>query len=123
MAHLTGRFIDGWRRSPLSRHPRFPKVATMATRADVPAPLPRRMIIVVGTPPKWALLPCPCGTGHTINLNLANPKASRWHITEGPPATITPSIDVQDPTGRCHFWLRQGRVDWVLRPRSQFATP
>lgn len=118
MARLTGWAVDAWRRSRFSRRPRLSKLVCVSTRGGVPQPLPRRAIVLVGTPPKWAILACPCGTGHTIDLNLANLGAARWVVSAEAPATIHPSIDVQDPCGRCHFWVRRGRVDWVQSPRT-----
>jgi Family of unknown function (DUF6527) len=63
---------------------------------------------------KWAVLACPCGTGHTIDLNIGNDGIPMSRVL----GAVSPSIDVQDPAGRCHFWVRNGRVEWVQRPRS-----
>lgn len=119
MDRVNSRLIDLWRRSPLSRRPRIDSIRHCASRADMPEPLPRRNIVVIGSPPKWAVIACPCGTGHTIDLNLANPQTEQWRLQAADPPSITPSIDVKDPSGRCHFWLRDGRVQWVQRARSR----
>ncbi len=112
---MTPDLIDLWRRSPLSRKPRLGRVLSVADRSEVPDPLPRHAIVLSGSPPKWAILACPCGHGHTIELNLTNPRRPTWTVAHNGAATIHPSIDIQDPTRRCHFWLRQGRVHWTHR--------
>lgn len=89
------------------------------SRSELPRTLPRRQLILIGKPAKWAVLACPCGRDHAINLNLGNIGTSRWTVSRDEGVTITPSIDVQDATGRCHFWLREGRVHWVQPPRSK----
>lgn len=115
---MTPRLIDRWRRSLFSRSPRLSSVLRVPSRSEVPDPLPRRAVVLIGSPPKWAVLSCPCGAGHTIDLNLGNRGTTRWIVQRDMPPSIHPSIDVQDPVGRCHFWLRDGRVRWVQRPRK-----
>ena len=114
MGRLSALVIDAWRRTPLCRHPRITGIERVPDRAHVPDPLPRRRVLVVGTPPKWALLACPCGAGHVVHLNLANTGAPRWRVAGDEEPSVSPSIDVRD-TVRCHFWVRRGRVDWVQR--------
>lgn len=118
MGNLSARSIDAWRRTFLSRRPRIDTMVRIQSRNDLPPLLPRHSVLVVGVPAKWAVLACPCGTGHTIELNLANPRVSRWAIVDNRRVSIKPSIDVQDPAGRCHFWLQNGRVRWVQPPRA-----
>lgn len=64
--------------------------------------------------PKWALLDCPCGRGHTILLPLQKSANPRWALTVDPQGrpTLSPSVD-RISEGRCHFWLRDGRIQWV----------
>lgn len=94
---------------------RITHVINVADRADLPGDLhPRCVYLLGGSTPKWALLDCPCGSGHTIELNLANPARARWKVTTsqaGRPS-IHPSIDFQGQP-RCHYWLRNGRIHWV----------
>jgi hypothetical protein len=94
---------------------RIGQVVTVPRRADLPESLhPHRLYVLGGTTPKWALLDCPCGRGHAIDLNLANTARTRWKVTtnEAGQPSVYPSIDYQDEP-RCHYWLRDGRVDWV----------
>lgn len=118
MGQLAARLTDFARRHRLVRHPRLIRVKHVATRTDLPDPLPRRRLVVIGDPAKWAVLACPCGTGHDINLNLVDERLARWTVLTKAPPSLTPSVDVQDPAGRCHFWLRNGRIVWVQSPRS-----
>ncbi|MGH9156350.1 MAG: DUF6527 family protein [Acidimicrobiales bacterium] len=70
-------------------------------------------LVLIGSPPKWAVLSCPCGTDHKIDLNLGNVGTTRWSIRQTEPPSVHPSIDVQNSARRCHFWLRDGRVQWA----------
>jgi Family of unknown function (DUF6527) len=84
-------------------------------RNDLPE-LPRpNELAVAGTAehPKWALLDCPCGYGHTILLPLSGPHAPLWSlsVSNGLPS-ISPSIDRQD-SRRCHYFLRDGKILWA----------
>jgi hypothetical protein len=114
---LTAALIDAWRRTPFSRRPRFVAVDYVADRNLVPEVLPRRRLIVVGSPPKWVVLSCPCGVAHVVQLNLANPVIARWSIEGHVNPSVTPSVDVRGAR-RCHFWLRAGRVHWVQRRQA-----
>lgn len=82
-------------------------------RDDLPTRLDPRRLYIVGRPHKWAVMRCPCGTGHVVELNIANPHRPRWVVTANQPSrpTLHPSIDVRS-SPRCHFWLRSGRVEW-----------
>ena len=122
MGALIARTIDVWRRGPFSRRPRFRGCIALQARAELPSTLPRQQLVILGDPGKWAVMACPCGRGHDINLNLANSGTTRWTITDTKAPSLRPSIDVQDPAGRCHFWLRDGRVYWVQPPRSRAKT-
>lgn len=95
--------------------PRIDRLVSVADRGGLPELLDPRCVYVLGTTKaKWAILDCPCGRGHTIELNLANPARTCWKVTTnkaGRPS-IHPSIDYQGQP-RCHYWLRDGRVHWV----------
>jgi hypothetical protein len=80
-------------------------------RAELPANLNRRTAYVVGDPLQWVMFQCPCLSGHDIALSLA--PTGHWRMTtkRGRP-TITPSVDAVTTDGRCHYWVRDGRVGW-----------
>lgn len=94
---------------------RITQVVVVANRGELPEHLDPGCVYVLGaTTPKWALLDCPCGHGHNVELNLANPARTRWKVTTnntGQPS-IHPSIDYRGQP-RCHYWLRNGRIHWV----------
>lgn len=111
------RVARACRRARRHGRSRITQIVTVPGRSDLPDTLHPRRIYVLGGPtnPKWALLDCPCGRGHTIELNLANPVRTRWKVTAnraGEPS-VHPSIDYQGEP-RCHYWLRDGRIHWVL---------
>jgi hypothetical protein len=111
---MKERLIDWWRRHRWTR-PRIRRTIFYAVREELPSGIPRDELLVVGSrgDPKWALLACPCGRGHQLTINLSKSRSPYWEICEevgGP--SLSPSIDSVSPY-RCHFWLKQGLVDWV----------
>lgn len=77
--------------------------------------------VVDGGIEKWACLRCPGGCGAMIPLSLSQKRRPRWEIALdwfGRP-TVKPSVHQQNDCG-CHFWIRQGRIDWCKdgRPRT-----
>ncbi|MGH1564559.1 DUF6527 family protein [Mumia sp. DW29H23] len=109
------RAVVNWSRRARHRpRARIVKVVFVTGRGDLPAAMNPRRIYRLGNPGKWAVLECPCGRGHVIELNLAHAGRDRWTLTtdpEGRPST-RPSIDSRGAS-RCHFWLRGGRIDWA----------
>lgn len=110
MDRLNAALVNAWRRTPLSRRPAITNTLMADNRTQLPDPLPPRALAIIGNPAKWAVLACPCGHRHEIRLNLNNPRRPTWNFTDGP--TLQPSIDVDAPARRCHFWLTNGRVHW-----------
>jgi hypothetical protein len=119
MSRLLGRTrtwaARTYRRARRHGRSHITKVIKVPSRADLPDILhPQRLYLLGGATPKWAVLDCPCGRGHTIELNLANPARTRWKVTTnnaGEPS-VHPSIDYQAEP-QCHYWLRNGRIHWV----------
>lgn len=81
-------------------------------------------LIVVGDPdyPKWACFPCPGGCGEAIKLNMSPSRAPCWIVKTDCIArpTVHPSVWQRNDCG-CHFWVRNGHVDWCEggRPASK----
>lgn len=100
----------------LRRHPRarYAEVVLVRGRSDLPVRLHPRRVYQLGDPAKWAVLECPCGRGHVLELNLAHPGRAKWCVVsaDGKAPSLSPSIDFKGER-RCHFWLREGRVRWV----------
>ena len=110
---LTFRLINLTRRCRKRPAARYPRVIKASSRDQLPVRLHPRRIYLLGTPAKWVILECPCGRGHQIQLNLAQPDRAQWKLLEeGGGPSLRPSIDVRDAR-RCHFWLRNGAVEWA----------
>lgn len=111
---FAGRLIDWWRRRQ-GNSPRIDKVRTYSTVATMPAQLDRHVLALAGEPATWAVMECPCGHGHRLQIRIRRHESSAvWRIDEtddGP--SLFPSVDFASPTRRCHFWLDRGRVKWV----------
>ncbi len=83
---------------------------------DLPDRLKHRTLYVVGesTCPLHASMACPlkrCST--TLNMNLAPDELPMWSLSEtaeGAP-TLSPSVWRRTECG-CHFFLRNGRIEW-----------
>ena len=75
---------------------------------------PGQMLIVGGAKyQKWVCFQCPGGCGETILLSLNQARHPCWIVStdwlERP--TVHPSIRQLNDC-RCHFWIRQGAVEW-----------
>jgi hypothetical protein len=102
-----------WFRPPPGPIDQIPRAIHLDRRANLPRRLHPQRLYLIGTPEKWAIFRCPCGTGHQIDLNLVHPSRPRWSVTLGPEKrpSLRPSIDVR-AARRCHFWLTNGEVRW-----------
>lgn len=114
MISATNHLIDWWRRHHRGS-PKIDKVCFYESAASLPDQLPRRALAVAGDPAAWAVMECPCGTGHRLQVRIRpNAQATVWDLTQpdGRPS-LSPSVDYDSGGRRCHFWLRKGRVTWV----------
>lgn len=73
------------------------------------------LLYIVGTRemPKWAIFECPCGCSDRIELYLGSRADPRWKASfNRRGTTLKPSVS---QTGGCgaHFFVRDGRVDFV----------
>jgi hypothetical protein len=82
---------------------------------EIPERLPRRGAALAGpqTSPTWIAFNCPCGTSHQIMVNLDNSRMPVWDLTSERPLTLRPSIDDVTPSRRCHFFVREGKIEWA----------
>jgi hypothetical protein len=83
---------------------------------DIPKKLPHNGVVLVGemTSPKWMAFDCPCRGGHRIMLNADKIRWPYWIVQALKPMTISPSIDSKEAEKRCHYFIRKGRVQWVV---------
>lgn len=111
---LTRRLVNFTRRCRNEPPAKYTQVVEAAGRDELPIRLHPRRIYLLGSPAKWVILECPCGHGHQIQLNLAHPDRAQWAllVEDGKGPSLRPSIDVRAER-RCHFWLRDGIVDWA----------
>jgi hypothetical protein len=90
-------------------------VAIVESADDVPTRLPRNGAVLVGSKsyPKWIVFDCPCRRGHRIMLNSDRGRMPYWSSTVEGRLTISPSVDSHQNMRRCHYFIRNGRVEWV----------
>lgn len=90
-------------------------VAVVESADDIPARLPRNGVVLVGqvTKPKWLAFDCPCRTGHRILLNADRSRHPYWLVTPDGKLSIRPSVDYHDAKRRCHYFIRNGRIEWA----------
>jgi hypothetical protein len=120
------RRITAWLRGAPDRSRQFPKITEVAALVEVPDDLDPHVIYLVGssTLRKWAVFACPCERSHRVTLSLQTSHRPHWRVRiRSRGITISPSVDVRE-WRRCHYWIRDGRVDWVpdFRDRSPVAS-
>jgi Family of unknown function (DUF6527) len=92
------------------------RIAVTVEHADeVPERIPRRRAVLVGTPSavKWLVFDCPCAERHRVMLNLDRGRRPTWAVGPEKIVTISPSVDALSARGRCHYFIRSGRVQWI----------
>ena len=108
------RWIASWLR-PRDSDLEFPKTTEVAELHDVPEDLEPGVIYIAGTTilRKWVVFACPCERPHRVTLSLQPNHRPHWRVRVGlGRATIYPSVDVRE-WRRCHYTIRDGRVQWV----------
>ena len=110
--------IRAYRRLRGRSKARYTQVVVVAGRSDLPTSLHPRRVYQLGQRGKWAVLDCPCGRGHLLELNMAQPGRPQWTLRENGAPSLFPSVDFRGER-RCHFWLRDGRVAWVQTSKPQ----
>lgn len=72
---------------------------------------------------KWACFRCPGGCGQKVQLSLSNQRSPRWRVKldylDRP--TVSPSVRMTNHCG-CHFWIRDGLVEWCPDSRRCSTT-
>lgn len=104
--------ISLWQWLPLFKW----RVVGVCEEADeIPVKLPRNaaVIVVTGSYKKWIAFDCPCRKGHRIMLSLQREHDPHWTIKSNDKLTISPSIDYRVPGQRCHYFVRNGIIEWT----------
>jgi hypothetical protein len=106
-------FLDRFR--DLAGRRRWHLAGLVADADEVPSEIRRRRAIVVGAraPGKWLVFDCPCAERHRVMLNLDPSRTPHWTIGTAEPLTVFPSVDAPNEAGRCHYFIRRGRIEWV----------
>lgn len=83
---------------------------------EVPERLPRNAAVIVGDEKfaKWLAFDCPCRKGHRIMLNADRARRPAWRIAVANDGrlTVAPSVDFVGDGSRCHYFIREGRIEW-----------
>jgi uncharacterized protein DUF6527 len=117
-----------FRRLPGSRHLPWPYIVVgYADAADeIPEQLAARIAVTVqaGDRYTWIAFDCPRHPNERIMLNLSTKRRPYWKISDEQKMTLHPSVDAFHSGGRCHFWIRHGRLKWaeeVMRPSERIV--
>ena len=91
--------------------------ATVSEVDQVPRRIRARRAFLVAAEArrKWLVFDCPCGSGHRILLNLDRSRRPFWtlRVAKDRRFTLEPSVDYSDDRRSCHYFLSEGRVEWV----------
>ena len=92
-------------------------VVVVESADEIPKHLPKNGVVLVGqiAKPKWVAFDCPCRTGHRILLNADKNRRPYWSVSLAGRLTINPSIDFYNTQKHCHYFIRNGRIDWAKR--------
>jgi hypothetical protein len=100
-----------WRKT--RRRGRVDRLIELESLSELPRPLGKSLYII-GSPPKWAILACPCGCGDRIDVNLMKSRSPRWKLTyTNNQASLDPSLWMPQEKCGSHFWLRSNRIIWT----------
>jgi hypothetical protein len=96
-------------------------VAVVESADDIPQRLPRNGAVLVGSraQPKWIAFDCPCRSGHRIILNTDKLRLPYWITNVQGPLTLSPSIDYVHPKRRCHYFILNGRIEWIPERKTR----
>lgn len=62
----------------------------------------------------FVAMKCPCGCGETLHMSLLADARPQWSLIQHKDGTVSLAPSVWRQVGcRSHFFLRQGRVQWV----------
>lgn len=91
-------------------------IGTVESADEVPERLPRNGAVIVGNErfPKWLAFDCPCRQGHRIMLNTDHGRRPAWRVAVTPKGhlSVSPSVDFVGDRFRCHYFIREGRIEW-----------
>lgn len=90
---------------------------------DLPEKPRKRTVYIIGgrKHPFYAAVVCPRkGCGHVAHLGLSKQfsRDKRWRVFEGGDGAISlfPSVHVTGLECGCHYWLRNGKIEWSENP-------
>lgn len=109
---LSAARVRWWKWLPRRR---YAVVCTVPAADLIPHRLPRRGLAIVddGRGPAWIAFDCPCRRRHRLLISLSEPIRPYWHLTIEQRPSLTPSVNVSEEEHRCHFWLKNGSIQWV----------
>lgn len=89
--------------------------STVATSAEIPAILPEKGAVIIGTDakPQWLVFDCPCGKGHRITVTLNPANQRHWKVLQNKMLSVYPSIEDKTEGRHCHFLITNGNIMWI----------
>lgn len=78
----------------------------------------RAFLVAAEAHPKRLVFDSPCVSGHRILLNLDRSRRpfGALRVAEDRRFTLDRSVDYRDHRRSCHYFLSEGRVEWVVEP-------
>lgn len=97
-------------------------VSAVEAADEIPKRLPSGGMVIVGSlqQPKWLAFDCPCKTGHRIMVTLDPAHRPHWVIKKAKKLSISPSVDYRTPEKRCHYYVTNGKIQWINDKKGGF---
>ena len=96
------------------RRSRYKGVKVVERMSDVPSKLGGSIFLVERAGNKqWAVLECPCRTGHRLTITLREGDDPHWVANQRDKnISLHPSLWLTEECSS-HFWIRDNKVTWV----------
>lgn len=106
--------IRWWRWLPYPRK-QWRTVLGVDAADEIPDRIPGRSAVIVGSQDSatWIAFDCPCKRKHRVMLNLDPRRRPTWRLASASPLTLFPSVDDHSAGVRCHYFVREGKINWV----------
>lgn len=90
-------------------------ILKVASADMIPDKIPAKtaVLVVDNLVTTWIAFNCPCRRGHRVMLNIDRRRRPAWSVDQAKPLTLSPSVYDHTIDNLCHYFIKQGHVQWV----------